>query len=206
MRKNRLIVTGLIAAISMFSLFGCGSEENGEPKTVTSVEMSTDVEETEQETTTEKENVGKFVPEEVCKNISINGELIEFPWTLNKLGEEYTYGKISNEVEGDNICGGYLQCNGENFILVNIGEEEIDRDSPIIVMSFSVSDNISVYNLGRETTKEDVIEILGEPTEIRDDEVLDGYYVYLSDEMLLNFSFYEGKLVTTHINVYGDWK
>ena len=218
MRRKELMKAGLIATISLLCLTGCSGQEKPKPDETTSVETETDGGETyegetdegetgkePQETTTGEEVIGKFDPADVCKNISIDGRIVEFPWTLNKLGDEYEFGAISNVTEGDNICGGYLLRNGENFILMSIGEEEIDRDSPIVVMSYKISNNISVYDFGRGTTKEDVVNKLGEPTEIRDDGIFI-HYTYICDEMALEFGFYGDDFYSTYINIYGDWK
>ena len=172
----------------------------------TQVGAQAETQEHADEQTTGGGSVGKFDPADVCKNISIDGRIVEFPWTLNKLGDEYEYSDIFTGDSNDNISGAYLIKNGERFLIVNVGDEVVDRDSPIVVMRFSITDNISIYSLGAGTTKEDVIRLLGQPAEVRDDQVLDCHYVYISNEMLLEFSFYEGKLVDTHINVYGDWK
>lgn len=216
MFRKELMKAGLIVAISILSLVGCSGEEEPKPSETTSVEASTDEQEPQKETQAETQEptdeqitgdvgVGKFDPADVCKNISIDGRIVEFPWTLNKLGDEYQFGNISNSIEGDNICGGYLQRNGENLILVNFGKEEVDRDSPIVVMTFEPSDNILVYGLGTGTTKEEVVEVFGEPNEIRNDGIF-LHYTYVCDEMKLDISFYEEIISSTYIDIYGDWK
>lgn len=211
MFRRELMKVGLIVTISLLSLTGCSCEGKQKPNETTSVETGTDEEKTgkeSQETTTGEEVIGKFDPADVCKNISINGELVEFPWTLNKLGDEYEFDDVLRGNPDDQISGAYLLYKGEEFLLINIGDEIGDRDSQIVVMSFSVSDNISVYNLGKGATTEDVVKMLGEPNAIRDKGLsdYDFDYVYVTDEMLLELTFYKGKLIETYINVYGDWK
>ncbi|MBQ6815208.1 MAG: hypothetical protein IJP13_06695 [Lachnospiraceae bacterium] len=207
MRKKWFINVGLTVAISTICLFGCSRDESTDSETSTFDQESYAGETaTGEERTTElPTSVGSFDPSDVCKNISINGKIVEFPWTLNKLGDEYTYGKISNVQEGDNICGGYIQRNETNYILVGIGEEEINRDSPIVVVTFSIDDDISLYDLGRGASIDDVANKLGKPDEISNDGVF-LHYTYLCDEMKLDFKFYENCLSATHINIFGDWK
>lgn len=218
MFRKELMKAGLIATISLLCLTGCSGQEKPTPDETTSVETETDGGETyegetdegetgkePQETTTGEEVIGKFDPADVCKNISINGELVEFPWTLNKLGDEYEFDEVLTGNPDDQISGAYLLYKGEKFILVNIGDEIGDRDSPIVVMSYKISNNISVYDFGRGTTKEDVVNKLGEPTEIRDDGIFI-HYTYICDEMALEFGFYGDDFYSTYINMYGDWK
>ena len=114
MFRKELMKAGLIVAISILSLVGCSGEEETKPSETASVEASTDEQDTQKETQTETQEptdelttgdvgVGKFDPADVCKNISINGEVVEFPWTLNKLGDEYTFGEITDDQEHEYI-------------------------------------------------------------------------------------------------------
>ena len=216
MFRKELMKAGLIVAISILSLVGCSGEEEPKPSETTSVEVSTDEQETQKETQAETQEptdeqtsgdvgVGKFDPADVCKNISIDGRIVEFPWTLNKLGDEYEFSDITNEQEGDGISASNLLHNDETILMVGIASENVDRNSEIVAMSFQPTDNIQIYDLGVKKTDEDVVKRFGEPNETTNDGMF-VHYIYVCYEMKLDFQFYEGILSSTWINVYGDWK
>lgn len=208
MFRRELMKVGLIVTISLLSLTGCSCEGKQKPNETTSVETGTDEEKTgkeSQETTTGEEVIGKFDPADVCKNISINGELVEFPWTLNKLGDEYEFSDITNEYENDGMSATDLLYNNEPILIASISDDDVDRNSEIVAMLFEASDNISIYNLGKGTTEEDVMKRLGEPNERQNDGIF-VHYIYISNEMKLDFEFFEGILSSTWVNTYEDWK
>lgn len=217
MFRKELMKAGLIATISLLCLTGCSGQEKPKPDETTSVETETDGGETyegetdegetgkePQETTTGEEVIGKFDPADVCKNISINGELVEFPWTLNKLGDEYEFDNITNDYENDGISATDLLYNNKPILIASIADDEVDRNSEIVAMLFEASDNISIYNLGKGATKEDVMKKLGEPNEKQNDGIF-VHYIYICNEMKLDFEFFEGILSSTWVNIYADW-
>ena len=213
MFRKELMKAGLIVAISILSLVGCSGEEEPKPSETTSVEASTDEQSTQKETQAETQEptdeqttgdvgVGKFDPADVCKNISIDGRIVEFPWTLNKLGDEYEFDSVTNDNLDDGISAASMSYNGKLMFVVALGDDKADRDSPIVVMSFAPSDNVAVYGLGKGTTVEEVVKVLGEPNEVNEYELMGHHYTYLSDEMRLCFTFYNGKLSETYISVH----
>ncbi|MBQ6815207.1 MAG: hypothetical protein IJP13_06690 [Lachnospiraceae bacterium] len=203
MRKKGFAKGCLTVAISTICLFGCSRDEGADIKTsIFDQESYAGESGTEEQHTTELPiSVGSFDPSDVCKNISINGKIVEFPWTLNKLGDEYKYVNITNEVKEDGVSAAYLYHGDENKIMVAIASESVNRDSMIVDISFKTTDDISVYNLDNGTSTTDVIKVLGYPTEIKEDQIYDCRYIYQSDEMIIRFTFYDDKLVTTHISM-----
>lgn len=201
MIKRRLLKVGLIITVSLFSLNGCSDDENTKSQENTSVEMTTD-EETQTETqeiTTEEQKEGKFDPEDVCKNISINGELVEFPWTLNKLGDEYEFGNVTNSQEGDGVSAAYLLYKGEKIIMVSITGEQVDRDSTIHYITLWPNDEVKIYDFGCDTKVEDVVEKLGQPDQITEDELMLDYW-YRYNDACLYMSFNSKSKVLEYVN------
>ena len=199
MFRKELMKAGLIVAISILSLVGCSGEEEPKPSETTSVEASTDEQEPQKETQAETQEptdeqitgdvgVGKFDPADVCKNISINGEVVEFPWTLNKLGEEYEFDEVVNDVQDDGMSAAYLMYKGEEMFIVSIKDEEVDRDSLITFIMFDVYDKVTLYDFGTETKEEDVFKIFGEPYNVSKNSLVINYQ-YISEEAYIGFNF-----------------
>ena len=206
MFRKELMKAGLIVAISILSLVGCSGEEETKPSETASVEASTDEQDTQKETQTETQEptdelttgdvgVGKFDPADVCKNISINGEVVEFPWTLNKLGDEYTFGEITDDQEHEYRHAAYLMYQGERMMIVGIDEEEeVDRDSIIDFVSFWVYDEIVIYNFGEDTTEDVVVKKLGQPDEINENSLVKRYtYIGGNVKLSIDFNVTNGK-------------
>ena len=191
MFRKELMKAGLIATISLLCLTGCSGQEKPTPNETTSVETETDEGEAgkeSQETTTGEEVIGKFDPADVCKNISINGELVEFPWTLNKLGDEYEFDYVTNEQKDDGICGAYLMYKGERLFVVVIGDEDADRDSPIVYFLFDLNDGVTMYDFGYETIERDIIEKFGTPDKVSEDTLSINYWYNCGNDYI-RFSF-----------------
>ena len=192
MLRKKLITLGLAIVMEIAVLSGCKGQsgstqevtaetvsttEPTTPEKTTSEEATSKEEETSSQAETSPEVMGRVDAEDICKNISINGKLVEFPWTLNKLGEEYGFGYLSEGEEIDGIYGAYLQYKEKNWIVVEIKDkDDIDRDSIIYDITYDVNEGINLYNFGNETTKDDIIRKFGEPDEIN--EYADGSFCY----------------------------
>ena len=204
MLRKKLITLGLAIVMAIAALSGCkgqsGSTQEVTSETVSTTEATTPEKTTREEATSKEEEtssqaetspevMGRVDAEDICKNISINGKLVEFPWTLNKLGEEYEFGVTSDEDKEDGVCAATLMYHGKKIFIVGIRETEIlDRDSLICDFSFSLKDKVSLYNFGNETTPNEVIKRLGEPNRISSN-LFSIDYIYSNDEIFLMFSF-----------------
>lgn len=200
MLRKRLLAMGLIVTIGLGGLTGCGDKNTTQQETTKEVESTTEsvseTEETsEEETPSEQDTeestsgvMGEVNAEDICKNISINGELVEFPWTLNELGDEYEFSSVSDFDITDGKCTSTLLYNGNRMFNVSILEDdEIDRNSLIYGIYFNINDDVKVYEFGRNTTKNEVIDRLGEPDKITDGGLMYAYYYTGEDISIVVF-------------------
>ena len=96
-RKKRIaiiiaiVISTLVACTSNDKPISQESETPQETTTVNNVEITS----AEEVTSTEYDNTsdvyGRVDVEDICKHIMINGKQVDFPWTLNSLGEGYEY-------------------------------------------------------------------------------------------------------------------
>ena len=125
-----------VAAISvialMISLTGCGKAKDS-GKEVTTKQVNNEV------TSNQGESVSGENDEainELLNNIEVNGKHIDFPFTLNDLGDDFEF---DNYVDvGDGTYGMDLKYKDESVAIVYVyadTEKNIDRKSPIINMS-----------------------------------------------------------------------
>lgn len=188
MFKKKLLAMGLVITIALCGLSGCTSNSTTVPQETTPPEITSGEEETsteEEETTTEEptseeETVGGVMGyvdvEDICKHISINGKVVEFPWTLNELGEEYTFSE-NTEVDLETKDGAaYLMYNDKETALLQAKiVTEMDKESLIYYLLFDVNDGIYIYDINDKSTAEDIIARFGLPTESYID---DPYQIY----------------------------
>ena len=129
-KVKRVVAISLIAL--MISLTGCGkSKDSG--KEVTTKQVNNEV------TSNQGESVSGENDEainELLNNIEVNGKHIDFPFTLNDLGDDFEF---DNYVDvGDGTYGMDLKYKDESVAIVYVyadTEKNIDRKSPIINMS-----------------------------------------------------------------------
>ena len=125
-----------VAAISvialMISLTGCGKSKDSS-KEVTTKQINNEL------TSNQGESVSGENDEainELLNNIEVNGKHIDFPFTLNDLGDGFEF---DNYVDvGDGTYGMDLKYKDESVAIVYVyadTEKNIDRKSPIINMS-----------------------------------------------------------------------
>ena len=129
-KVKRVVAISVIAL--MISLTGCGkSKDSG--KEVTTKQVNNEV------TSNQGESVSGENDEainELLNNIEVNGKHIDFPFTLNDLGDDFEF---DNYVDvGDGTYGMDLKYKDESVAIVYVyadTEKNIDRKSPIINMS-----------------------------------------------------------------------
>ena len=96
------LISILSAMVVLLSMTACG--KNGDESKNTTTTTTTSI------TTTQSENEqpeikplpvpeGGWTSEELAKTIRINGELISIPFTIDSLGEGYTYSEESDCIE-----------------------------------------------------------------------------------------------------------
>ena len=198
MFRKKLLAMGLIITIALCGLSGCTGNTTTAPQETTTPEVtsaqeetSTDEEATTEKSTAEEETVGGVMgyvdAEDICKHISINGKVVEFPWTLNELGEEYTFSE-NTVIDLETKDGAaYLMYNGEETVMVQAKiDSEMDRNSIIYYMSLDFTDGIYLYDIDAESSAEDVIARFGLPTESYIDEIYQTYR-YETEDIELAF-------------------
>ncbi|MGN0375767.1 MAG: hypothetical protein ACI4EN_09745 [Butyrivibrio sp.] len=217
MLRKKLVTLGLATVMAIAALSGCkgqsGSTQEVTSETVRTTEPTTPEETTGEEATSKEEEtssqaetspevMGRVDAEDICKNISINGKLVEFPWTLNKLGEEYEFGYLSEGEDGN--YGAYLQYDGKNIIPVVIKpEKDVDRNSTIYYISFNLISDISLYDFQKESTIENIVKKLGNPSKIKKNDISLSY-IYETDEIYLLFDFSVDDNKLNNINIIYD--
>lgn len=182
-RLKRAACIWLIA--SMVALVGCNETKNDKAdettKQVVETKENDSTKDTTQDTTQDKSDeypYGTFDFEEACKHIEINGKKVDFPFTLNDLGDDYEFVDCDEYVEG--IYSGYIAYKGEKLFTMSSHEtSELTRNSKIndiSIYSLSANEDImSICGIKRGTPIEDVIEIFGETAEITDGSYMKDY-------------------------------
>ena len=148
-----------VAAISvialMISLTGCEKAKDS-GKEVTTKQENNEV------TSNQGESVSGENDEainELLNNIEVNGKHIDFPFTLNDLGDDFEF---DNYVDmGDGTYGMDLKYKGETVAGAYVyadAEKDIDRNSKIVRIEISILDKqiFKISNINCESNIEDV--------------------------------------------------
>ncbi len=129
-KVKRVVAISVIAL--MISLTGCGKSKDSSKEVITK-QVNNEV------TSNQGESVSGENDEainELLNNIEVNGKHIDFPFTLNDLGDDFEF---DNYVDmGDGTYGMDLKYKDECVAIVYVyadTEKNIDRKSPIINMS-----------------------------------------------------------------------
>ena len=127
-KVKRVVAISVIAL--MISLTGCGKAEDGS-KEVTTKQVNNEATSNQSVSGENDEAIN-----ELLNNIEVNGKHIDFPFTLNDLGDDFEF---DNYVDmGDGTYGMDLKYKDESVAIVYVysdTEKNIDRKSPIINMS-----------------------------------------------------------------------
>lgn len=182
--KNKLLLMFLIIVWSMTGLVGCKNDESK------SVEGQTDISDIKDKDAEKESESGKlsdypegtFDGKEVCKHIEINGKIVEFPWTLNKLGDEYEFEDV---IINDNIYMAKLMYNGEYMFDVFGKGIDVNRESLIECFFWNLQ-NINICEIGYGDILSDIILKFGDPNSIRDNG-LENIYTYINNEVQVSF-------------------
>lgn len=203
--KNKLLLIFLVIVWSMTGLAGCKNDESK------SVESKTDISDIKDKDTEKESEAGKlsdypegtFDGEEVCKHIEINGKMVEFPWTLNKLGDEYEFEDV--KIKDNNVYLAKLKYNGEVMFDVAGKASEVNRDTPIIYVIFSKYDNVRMCGIDGNSTSLEVEKKFGKPNKTGFDSIRYDY-LYETKEVQMCFSFdYDDYVASFSISTTGDW-
>lgn len=188
-----------VAAISvialMISLTGCGKAEDGS-KEVTTKQVNNEATSNQSVSGENDEAIN-----ELLNNIEVNGKHIDFPFTLNDLGDDFEF---DNYVDmGDGTYGMDLKYKGETVSGAYVyadAEKDVDRKSPIINMSTNgaYKQIFTINNIDCNSDIEDVKKYMNK-FEINYDENGKATGIEYENEKWI-FSLYfdeEGKLVNS---------
>ena len=172
MRKRLKRVACIWLIAGMVALVGCNETKNDKADETTKQVVETKENDSTKDTTQDKSDeypYGTFDFEEACKYIEINGKKVDFPFTLNDLGDDYEFVDYDEYVEG--IYSGYIAYKGEKIFTMSSHETgELTRDSEINdieIYSLSASEDImSICGIKKGTPIEEVIEVFGKAKKI----------------------------------------
>lgn len=152
-KVKRVVAISVIAL--MISLTGCGKSKDSS-KEVTTKQVNNEV------TSNQGESVSGENDEainELLNNIEVNGKHVDFPFTLNDLGDDFefdnyvdmgagTYG-MDLKYKGETVAGAYVYADAE---------KDIDRNSKIVRIEISILDKqiFKISNINCESNIEDV--------------------------------------------------
>ncbi len=202
--KNKLLLMFLVIVLTASGLIGCKRDESKPTESQTDISDNKG-QEMEKESETNRLSdypEGTFDGEEVCKHIEINGKMVEFPWTLNKLGDEYEFEDVKINKE---TYMAKLMYKGEYVVDVLGKEIEVNRDTPIEYVIFSRKENVKICGIDWENTSLDVEKKFGEPTKKDKDEICYKYLYETKEVHLLYWFFYNDSIHAFSISTTGDW-
>ena len=184
----------IFVIVVMLALTACGKKETRETSKTSNLSQKESV-------TTDPEAQSGFDMENVINNITFNGKKVEFPLSIENLGEEYSL--------SDNIVayGNNNECVAEivykDFRIASIvtraeSIEEINNSTKFyqINIDYTFDAKIEVCGVSTGDNIEKVIENFGEPTEKYGEDSTDNHeiYEYARDEdNMVSFSFESGK-------------
>ena len=132
-KVKRVVAISVIAL--MISLTGCGKAEDGS-KEVTTKQVNNEATSNQSVSGENDEAIN-----ELLNNIEVNGKHVDFPFTLNDLGDDFefdnyvdmgagTYG-MDLKYKGETVAGAYVYADAE---------KDIDRNSKIVRIEISILD------------------------------------------------------------------
>lgn len=207
-RLKRVVCIWLMAG--MMALVGCNETKNDKADETTKQVAVTKENDSTKDTTQDKSDeypYGTFDFEEACKHIEINGKKVDFPFTLNDLGDDYEFVDYDEYVDG--IYSGYIAYKGEKILTMSCEEnDKLDRESIIsdigITPDYGDDENVlNICGVERGISGERVIEIFGKPTEVSEDEVSVDYR-YSSKKGFIRFSYYTEKSKVEYIKIIAN--
>ena len=196
MKLKKLLVMSMVALSIL--MVGCQNDKNSSDKASTSsqsVSESIDIN-TYHETIPVPEE--GWTAETLNKTIYINGKNVSFPFTIQDLGEGFEWHPEGFVLyETNNTAGNFLLYNGQEFAAVSVDATNKDKLTEAkIINLYNTSSGISLLHVNGITigsTVNQVINALGEPTEVYDPETVKSLY-YALDGYLIRFSLDNGSV------------
>ncbi len=167
-KKERKVMLMLVSLMLIFGTAACGKQTDS---------STANESETEQSVSQTEETEG-FDMERIRKSIIIKGQPFEIPIALSDLGEEWTWKENENSWVGSNGNGLVdLYYNDEEWFVFTVENYFEGSEDEGIIYNLSIhTEDCSIDGLVPfVSTKQDVIEKYGEPTEIYKSKTDDGY-------------------------------
>ena len=192
MKLKRLLVMSMVALSIL--MVGCQNDKNSSDKASTSsqsVSESIDIN-TYHETIPVPEE--GWTAETLNKTIYINGKNVSFPFTIQDLGEGFEWHPEEFVLyETKNIAGNLILYNGQEFATAFVDATNKDKlaESKIkFLLNTAKGMNLLYINgVTIGSTAHQVIDALGEPTEVYDPEGIVQSLIYINDKFLIYLSF-----------------
>ena len=186
------LISILSAMVVLLSMTACG--KNGDESKNTTTTTTTSI------TTTQSENEqpeieplpvpeGGWTAEELAKTIRINGELISIPFTIDSLGEGYTYSEEHYSIEYN---GDYLAM--VTFVEGEEGEERFRKVKNIGTFENVTNNALTINSIALGSRIEEAEEVFGVPTKVNDNAYL--YCENGKEESYLVFQYDENKQIS----------
>ena len=206
-KMKKTIIYYLVTAAMLLSLSSCGEKADDSSSEAEKTETKASVtSEAETASEAEPEYKGEFndkVFEELCQNIVIRGQKVSFPFTLNDLGDEYTFDDDPLVVESKHMAYYDLYKNNERLCSAVTRTEDVDQREykiislwvtepqyDIIFDDISIGDNIEKafqkYGEKKEAYKDDYYTRYD--YKITDDKYI--YYLVTDDNLIAEISIW----------------
>jgi hypothetical protein len=192
MKLKKLLVMSMVALSIL--MVGCQDDKNSSDKASTSSQVVSE----NMDINTYHETIP--VPEEgwtaetLNKTIYINGKNVSFPFTIQDLGEGFEWHPEGFVLyETNNTAGNLILYNGQEFATAFVDATNKDKlaESKIkFLLNTAKGMNLLYINgVTIGSTAHQVIDALGEPTEVYDPEGIVQSLIYINDKFLIYLSF-----------------
>lgn len=156
----------LCITVMMCSAAGCGQGKKPSDKSNESDSNSVTVDDSSTEASTDG-----FDWNEVKKDITLDGKKIDFPFSMNDLGEGYEMPNVSDDFFGENSCHGLVEKTDEygasSWIctLYFDGLKSDEYNDDIKCTRITAADTLTVQGIGKGSSLEDAEKLFGTPYE-----------------------------------------
>lgn len=192
-RKMKKVVAIMMVAATIGIVSGCGKK--AEKSEVTTTVTDTDTQESDV-------TVNEAAIDQVFNHIEVNGVHVDFPFSLNDLGDDYDF---ANYVDmGDGTFGMDLQYRGQKIANVYVIAEkidEVDRDSKMIDVHIYVYESdeqmIKINGIDCNSSIEEMTNNLCEMYKYYNDDSSILLLEYTDKDYYASVSVSEGKKIET---------
>lgn len=228
--KRRILFLLALATIMLYTCTGCTSSitessfgDRSEPSATIATNQSTSVPSNQNTIAEEFEYNGTFnedVFEHICRNIVIEDKTLSLPFTIQDMGEDYSYNDIYTYYEEKlELASAGWTYKGNIIGFFTAVSKPNDSDwSDNLICSFDVQQDeyeqqsefkyISIGGMELMDTKDELVDTLGEPTKITEFSSGTVMFSYLiSDENNIKFDISpKGRITVISITISHDFE